>query len=96
MNENEFLLCFSPNVSFKQQLKLRGNKGVGATFLAYGFNAIYLHTKKENRLYAANLRQGRVWAEDTSGRVPRPRLDEKEFSIPELTEEKSGLHSKLS
>src|SRR6478672_7107961 len=37
MNEEQIKYCLRPSVSFKKQADLRGHKGVGATFLAYGF-----------------------------------------------------------
>ena len=38
LDEQQFKYCLRPSVSFKQQANLRGHKGVGATFLAYGFS----------------------------------------------------------
>src|SRR5438094_510214 len=42
MNLDEFKYCFRPNVSFKKGASVRGEKGVGATFLAYGFSFVSL------------------------------------------------------
>jgi len=90
MNLEEFLLCFRPNVSFKRGDNLRGNKGVGATFLAYGFNYISLQTKNNGCFFSSILRQGRQWVDDTSDRIPRPLLEEQKFDVPELLNEESG------
>ncbi|MFA5400245.1 MAG: ATP-binding protein [Dehalococcoidia bacterium] len=90
MTEEEFLLCFRPNVSFKRADDLRGNKGVGATFLAYGYNYIQIQSKKDSRQMAAILRGGRLWAEDQTGKVPRPTLEESTFNVIELANETSG------
>lgn len=38
----------------------------------------------------AILRQGRQWAEDGSGTVPRPKFEAVEFSVSELSSEYSG------
>jgi hypothetical protein len=86
----EFKFCFRPNVSFKKDQNLRGQKGVGATFIAYGFSHVTLQTKVDDFQIAATLAQGRAWAEDATGQVLRPRLEEVSFGIPELSGERRG------
>src|SRR5687768_1766492 len=39
--EDQFKSFLAPNVSFKKD-NTRGNKGVGATYLAYGFNQVQI------------------------------------------------------
>jgi len=90
MSEEEFKLCLAPSISFKTDGKLRGQKGVGATFLAYGFTFIKLQSKRQGIALGAILRQGRAWAEDNADTIPRPTLEEIEFSVPELSAEASG------
>lgn len=90
MSLSEFKFCLAPDVSFKVQTEGRGHKGVGATFLAYGFSFIKIQTKQAAGSYAAVLRQGRQWAEDASGTVPRPVLERNDFGVPELAGEASG------
>jgi len=90
MSIDQFKFCFRPNVTFKRGAGLRGNKGVGATYLAYGFSLIRIQSKQQGTLLGAILRGGRRWAEDTSGVVPRPKLESKEFSATELEHETSG------
>jgi Histidine kinase-, DNA gyrase B-, and HSP90-like ATPase len=90
MTESEFKLCFTPNVSFKRNLPLRGQKGVGATFLAYGFSFVHLASKRDGVELAAILRGGRLWVEDATGKVPRPRFEDADFDTPPLTHEESG------
>ena len=90
MSEREFKYCLRPSVSFKKQADLRGHKGVGAMFVAYGFSFLKLLSKQHGSVLAAILRQGRQWAEDSSGTVPRPRFEATEFSVPELSSEASG------
>jgi hypothetical protein len=90
MDEEQFKYCLRPSVSFKKQADLRGHKGVGASFLAYGFNFMRLQSKRDDKNLAVILRQGRQWAEDTSGTIPRPKLEAVEFSIPEIANEVSG------
>lgn len=60
-----------PNVSFKGG-GTRGDKGVGATYLAYGFNFLQFGTKTSNLLYVGQLQGGREWVEDDRNVVPRP------------------------
>lgn len=90
MSVGEFKFCLTPNVSFKKQTEGRGHKGVGATFLACGFSFIKIQTRQGENRIAAALRQGRQWAEDTSGTVPRPKLEAQEFDVPELSHESEG------
>jgi len=90
MGLEQFKFCLRPNVTFKRGAGLRGNKGVGATYLAYGFSLVRIQTKQNTQTFAAILRGGRRWAEDTSGVVPRPKLEGKQFDIGELENEASG------
>lgn len=90
MSEDEFRSFLAPAVSFKNQWSSRGHKGVGATFLAYGFSYIAMHTRKNGSDIAAVLRQGRQWADDASGTIHRPKFEAKKFSVPELEAEPSG------
>lgn len=88
MDDEEFRLCFRPNTSFKTRRESRGHKGVGATFLAYGFSMISMMSKKSDGKISAALRGGREWAEERTS--ARPRLEAIEFACPELTHESSG------
>jgi len=95
MSEREFKYCLRPSVSFKKQAELRGHKGVGATFVAYGFSFLKLQSKQGDHKLSAILRQGRQWAEDTSGTVPRPKFEAVEFDAPELQGETSGTSAEI-
>lgn len=90
MTVDQFKFCFRPNVTFKRGAGLRGNKGVGATYLAYGYSLVRIQSKQQDKNFAAILRGGRRWAEDTSGVVPRPKLEGVPFDVPELAFETSG------
>jgi hypothetical protein len=90
MNEDQFKLCFRPSVSFKKRREYRGHKGVGATFLAYGFSVAKLQTKRPGLSIAGLLRQGREWTEDDGYTISRPRFEENQFDVSELTGESSG------
>ena len=90
MTLSEFKFCFRPGVSFKKDQNLRGQKGVGATFIAYGFSHVTLQTKIDGFQIAATLAQGRAWAEDSTGQVARPRLEEVPFDAVDLAGEPRG------
>lgn len=90
MNEEQFKYCLRPNVSFKQGMSSRGHKGVGATYLAYGFSLVKLQSKYAGTPISAVLRGGRNWAEDESGTVPRPKFEAQPFDVPELAGVETG------
>ncbi|MBL0940388.1 MAG: hypothetical protein IBJ03_15955 [Gemmatimonadaceae bacterium] len=90
MNLSELRYCFRPNVSFKNRKESRGHKGVGATFLAYGFGLIRVATKSAEFEAAVKLSGGRQWSEDYTGAYPRPKLEVDSGNIPELVDERSG------
>lgn len=76
-NEHEFKSFLAPNVSFKEG-KTRGNKGVGATYLAYGFNFLQVGTRTGSFKFVGNIEKGREWVEDESGTKTRPEIHESE------------------
>jgi hypothetical protein len=90
MSSEQFRFCFRPNVSFKSRKESRGHKGVGATFIAYGFSNVCLATKRPEGQTCATLGNGRRWAEDLSYSFDRPTFATQQFSVPELLAEKSG------
>lgn len=90
MTTEEFKYCLTPNVSFKKGQNLRGSKGVGATFIAYGFNYLSLQSKKDNTTNSIVLRGGRMWVEDSSNKIERPKFQLAKFNCEELDSEKSG------
>lgn len=71
----EFRTFLAPSISFKAGGKTRGNKGVGVTYIAYGFNELLIRTKNSSYSYQGAIRRGREWIEDSEGTVPRPRID---------------------
>lgn len=74
MSFNEFQQFVRPNLSFKDTEVSRGCKGVGATYLAYGFNYILASTKGVDGSYSRVLENGREWVDDQSGTKPSPRF----------------------
>jgi hypothetical protein len=95
MDLDQFKLCFRPSVSFKKRREYRGHKGVGATFLAYGFSSIRLQTIRPSLAIGAILRQGREWAEDIGYTIERPTLEACDVNIKELQNEQSGTSVEL-
>jgi len=71
--EDQFKSFLAPNVSFKKQDD-RGNKGVGATYLAYGFNFLQIGTKTPDFSFVGTMKDGREWVEDDSGTKTRPKI----------------------
>ena len=70
-SEDKFRSFLAPNVSFKSQ-RNRGNKGVGATYLAYGFNFLQVGTKTPDYEFIGTLTDGRKWVEDEEDTELRP------------------------
>lgn len=71
-NKDKFETFLCPNISFKDTGSTRGNKGVGATYLAYGFNYLQLATKTPDYICVAEFKDGRKWVDDSQSIVTRP------------------------
>lgn len=72
--KQQFQAFLAPNITFKTDENTRGKKGVGATYLAYGFNYLQLGTRSPDYEVVAEIKDGRTWVEDSKGVVPRPRV----------------------
>ena len=72
-SQDQFRSFLAPNVSFKKSFN-RGNKGVGATYLAYGFNFLQVATRTPEYSFIASIKDGRDWVEDETGTVTRPKV----------------------
>jgi hypothetical protein len=70
MSEEEFRKFLAPSFSFKDETKERGHKGVGATYLAYGFNYLRVHTKQPGHGAAGRIAGARKWTESDLGTAP--------------------------
>ena len=68
----EFQMFLKPNFSFKSGERTRGMKGVGATYLAYGFNHLQVSTKIDGEMWSGRIVRGREWVEDSSDGVGIP------------------------
>jgi hypothetical protein len=73
-SESQFKTFLCPNISFKDGQLTRGKKGVGATYLGYGFNFLQLATKAKGFSFVADFREGRKWLDDLNGIVERPKV----------------------
>jgi hypothetical protein len=71
-NNQEFKSFLAPNISFKDGTKTRGHKGVGSTYIAFGFNFLQLGTKTDEGTLIAEMSNGRNWVEDNEGIVTKP------------------------
>lgn len=81
MDLEEFKHFLKPNLSFKTGGQTRGMKGVGATYLAYGFNDLHVSTRKDGMALSGRITQGREWVEDNDDFVSIP-LFEMSDSVP--------------
>jgi hypothetical protein len=71
----QFRGFLKPNFSFKQGASTRGSKGVGATYLAYGFNYLEMATKvSAETVLSGVIENGRRWLDDTDNIVSRPKV----------------------
>lgn len=60
LSKEQFTQFLAPNFSFKTD-ECRGHKGVGATYLAYGFNHMRVETRTENFSAAGVIKDARRW-----------------------------------
>lgn len=63
-----------PNYSFKSGTITQGSKGVGATYLGYGFNYLQISSKFGDKAYSGLIEGGREWVDDRTLTVARPKI----------------------
>ena len=63
LSEEKFKQFLAPSFSFKSG-RTRGHKGVGATFLAYGFNSVRIGTKHPDFNAVGRMNDARKWLHD--------------------------------
>lgn len=63
LTEKQFNQFLAPNFSFKSG-KTRGHKGVGATYLAYGFNYMSIATKADGFSTCGKIDGAKKWLDD--------------------------------
>jgi len=72
--EEQFKTFLCPNISFKDGQLGRGKKGVGSTYLGYGFNFLQLATTTPGFSAVAELTEGHKWLDDAKSIVQRPKV----------------------
>ncbi len=65
LDETTFHRFLAPNESFKEN-DSRGSKGVGATYIAYGFNYLRVDTKTKNYVASGVMEGARNWLHDSA------------------------------
>lgn len=94
--EAEFKAFLAPSISFKSGGETRGNKGVGVTYIAYGFNELTIRTKNNFFEYEGVMRRGREWIEDQAGTVSRPMIEPAKVGSPNFEQLDQGTSFKIS
>lgn len=96
MNTNEARLILYPNYTNKPYSRteagkrsLRGHKGVGLTFLAFGFNLLRYCSKMDNQFFSGEISGGKLWV-DTEEGADLPRVIPSEYCPEFLEGRKSG------
>lgn len=75
MDLEQFKNFLQPFCTYKEGLQTRGSKGVGATYLAYGFNYLEVSTKNPQWAYCGLIRNGRTWIEDKQNELSMPLVE---------------------
>lgn len=68
---------------------LRGHKGVGLSFLAYGFNFIKYCSKKDDELFSGEMSGGKAWVDSEDNTNP-PQVKPSKYNPEFLQGRKSG------
>ena len=71
MSYDEFRSFLQPNCTFKRGLNARGSKGVGITYLAYGFNWLEVATKSSREMYSGLIENGKRWVTGQTDESPK-------------------------
>jgi len=93
--KDQFYSFLSPSITYKSTGKDRGNKGVGATYLAYGFNHLEFGTKSSNFSSFAIFEEGRNWIKGKYSQIPKAREKEAPKNFIDLVDRGSIFFLKL-
>lgn len=77
LDKDQFQQFLAPNFSFKSG-STRGHKGVGATYIAYGFNSMTISTKAPDFSASGRISNARRWLSD-----PAPSANPKVIPVEE-------------
>jgi len=96
MDANAFRLALYPSYTDKpysrgstSKRSLRGHKGVGLTFLAFGFNLLKYCSKRDNQLFSGEFSGGRSWVDSEENAQP-PKVIPSEYCPEFLDGHPSG------
>jgi hypothetical protein len=81
LDKDQFQQFLAPNFSFKSGAT-RGHKGVGATYIAYGFNSMHISTRAPGFSASGCITNARRWLSD-----PSPSANPKVTPVDELATE---------
>jgi len=76
-SKEQFRAFLSPNVSYKTDGHTRGNKGVGTTYLAYGFCKMQMYTKTTSFEQFAEINNAKKWIDDKNNSIDMPFVESK-------------------
>jgi hypothetical protein len=65
LDKEKFEQFLAPNFSFNKSDKTRGHKGVGATYVAYGFNYMRVSTKTPGYIASGRILNARNWVKSS-------------------------------
>lgn len=75
-DQEQISMFLTPFITYKALTKSRGQKGVGATYLAYGFNHLEFGTKTPTFTYYGKIKNGRDWVDELTDNLARPKVIE--------------------
>lgn len=94
MHPDKAKLALYPNFTDKpyspstERRSLRGHKGVGLTFLAFGFNLLRYCSKRDGQFFSGEMSGGKLWVDSEDSADP-PRVMPSEY-CPEFLEGRSS------
>lgn len=72
---DQFRSFISPNITYKVAGEARGNKGVGTTYLAYGFHRMEVYTRTSSFCQYAFISDARNWVDDKTDSIDMPYIE---------------------
>lgn len=91
LSKDQFQQFLAPHFSFKSGAT-RGHKGVGATYVAYGFNHLQISTKSPGFIATGTISNARRWLDDpTPSGNPKVTPDNSEYSDPNFSDTDKGV-----
>lgn len=92
LDKDKFEQFLAPNFSFKSGSKTRGHKGVGATYVAYGFNYMRISTKAPGFVASGRIVGARDWLRgNATGANPKVEPDDSPHVDPSFENNDRGV-----